>query len=77
MVLNVGAWGPAQWTLYAIGVGLLSGMLGNMWASTYLHWKEEKAKLENRTINWKNEFTNITIPIVVIIIIVFGVLILS
>jgi hypothetical protein len=77
MILNVGAWGPAQWAFYAIGVGFLSGILGNMCASAFMRWKEEKAKLENKPINWKCEMIASIIIICVIIAIVFGTLFFS
>jgi small-conductance mechanosensitive channel len=77
MVLNIGAWGAAQWTLYAIVVGLLAGMLGNMWANSYTHYKEERERLKGKSINWTLEFRNNTIPIVIIFIIIFIILIFS
>jgi bacteriorhodopsin len=77
MVLNVSAWGSAQWAFYAIGIGFLSGILGNMCATAFMHYKEEKSKLKNKPINWKNEMIASIIIIGLIIVIIFGTLFLS
>jgi hypothetical protein len=68
MVLNVGAWGSVQWTFYAIGIGLLSGVFGNLWATAYTHYREEKARNANppESINWTKELFYGTICLIVI-----------
>jgi hypothetical protein len=66
MVLNIGTWGSVQWTFYAVGIGLLSGVFGNLWATAYTHYREERARKATKPINWTSELFWGTICLVVI-----------
>jgi H+/Cl- antiporter ClcA len=48
-------WTPTQWTLYAILLGILFGVFGNLWANSISRYREEKAKESGNPINYEYE----------------------
>jgi len=77
MAVNFLTWGTLQWTFYALGVGLLAGILGNIWATYFVNYKKELAQKTGKPIHWGREFWVITGCIVVVVAAIFGMIILS
>jgi hypothetical protein len=77
MPLNIASWGAAQWTLYSVAIGLMGGVIGNLFATAATQYRQEQAKITGRPINWQYELIGGAIFIFGIVCLIFIYLIFS
>ena len=73
MPLLTSQWSIFQWTLYSIMLGIMGGMIGNVWANIFMRNYENK----NKNVNWEKKFRDATIGIILIIGALFIAIIIS